>query len=204
LRYLVSLQRKTVSLGNIIANSAIKSLQPPSDAWISTDGGSDSDRWTIGGLYVAATNFSAPMLPVSLWGVLGMSYTFPKLSNQVLQIAPSNDSASIYKPPRRQTCSSNWGNPTTFILSALNELAFCVSIMTVDVEFRNTTKPPAPQVLEMQNTSTVNVFNSEYRHLLGSSLLSAVFVLLVASTFWAWWEVGRSAMLKPDRDREGI
>lgn len=43
----------------------------------------------------------------------------------------------------------------------------------------------------------VNVFHSEYYYLLGSSLLGALFVLLVAPMFWGWWEIGRKVTLNP-------
>jgi hypothetical protein len=49
----------------------------------------------------------------------------------------------------------------------------------------------------MHETSNINVFHSEYRYLVGSSLLSAMFVLLVAPIFWGWWELGRSVTLNP-------
>ena len=47
----------------------------------------------------------------------------------------------------------------------------------------------------MEEVSTINVFHSEYHYLLGSSLLGAFFVLLVAPTFWGGWEIGRSVTL---------
>jgi hypothetical protein len=50
----------------------------------------------------------------------------------------------------------------------------------------------------------VNVFHSEYHYLLGSSLLGASFVLLVAPMFWGWWEIGEPSDVEPNRDRKGI
>lgn len=119
------------------------------------------------------------------------------LSNQFVQITSNNDSASISKFLIPQPCNSSWGDPTTHILSSLNEIAFRVSLLAAAVEFRNTTQPPSPQVLEMLELSSINVFHSEYHYLLGSSLLSVFFVLLVAPTFWGWWEIGRSVTLNP-------
>jgi hypothetical protein len=198
LRYPITLRGETLSLGNILADSTVQSFQPPSADRISIDGGSDYDRWTIGGLYVAATNLFSSNATYEFTGGHGnVMYLPDTLSNQFLQIAPSNDSATIYELPLPLPCIANWTDPTPFILSALNELAFRVSLMTAEVNFRNTTQPPAPQVLQMQDTTTINVFHSEYRYLLGSSLLSALFVLLVAPIFWGWWEIGRSVTLNP-------
>lgn len=80
------------------------------------------------------------------------------LPNQFLQIAASNDSATVYELPLPLPCTSNWADPTSHILSALNELAFRVSLITSGVPFRNTTQPPAPQVIEMRETSNIKRF----------------------------------------------
>jgi Protein of unknown function (DUF3176) len=198
LRYPITLQGKTLSLGNILDDSTVQSFQPPSGDWISIDGGSDYDRWTIGGLYLAATSLFSSNASYEFAGAIGnVMYLPDTLSNQFLQIAVSNDSATIYELPRPLPCTSNWGDPTTHILSALNEMAFRISLITNGVPFRNTTQPPAPQVLTLQENSNINVFHSEYKYLLGSSLLSAMFVLLVAPIFWGWWELGRSVTLNP-------
>jgi hypothetical protein len=122
------------------------------------------------------------------------------LSNQFVQLTlsiASNESLSIYNETIPEVCTSNWADPTTYILSSLNELAFRVSLLSAGIEFRNTSQVPASQTLEMLESSSVNVFHSEYRYLLGSSLLGAFFVLLVAPIFWGWWEIGRSVTLNP-------
>jgi Protein of unknown function (DUF3176) len=203
LRYPINLEGNVLSLGNIIEGSNITSFQPASSNVVSIDGGSDFDRWTLGGLYVAANNLFASNASYQFTGGHGSVVYLPDtLSNQFVQIAPtflgaSNDSTSIYNISIPQVCSSNWADPTKHILTSLNELAFRVSLLSGGIEFRNTSKPPDAQVLHMEEISTVNVFHSEYHYLLGSSLLGAFFVLLVAPTFWGWWEIGRSVTLNP-------
>ncbi|KAE9377308.1 hypothetical protein N431DRAFT_331034 [Stipitochalara longipes BDJ] len=201
LRYPITLEKNVLSLGNIVNDSVVQSLQPVSPDWISIDGGSDYDRWTLGGLYVAANNLFASNATYQFTGGHGSVVYLPDtLSNQFVQLPPSiasNESSSIYNETIPEVCTSNWEDPTTYILSSLNELAFRVSLRSAGIEFRNTSQLPAPQTLEMLESSSVNVFHSEYRYLLGSSLLGAFFVLLVAPTFWGWWQIGRSVTLNP-------
>lgn len=203
LKYPITLDGNILSLGNITADSNVILFQPASSNFVSIDGGSDFDRWTLGGLYVAANNLFASNASYQFTGGHGPVVYLPdSLSNQFVQMAPkylgaTNDSTSIYNISIPQVCSSNWADPTTHILTSLNELAFRVSLLSHGIEYRNTSQPPTPQILEMVEDSMVNVFHSEYRYLLGSSLLGALFVLLVAPTFWGWWEIGRSVTLNP-------
>lgn len=198
LRYPITLEGNVLSLGNIIDDSVVQSFQPVSPDWISIDGGSDYNRWTLGGLYVAANNLFASNAAYQFTGGHGSVVYLPDtLSNQFVQLPSrttnpvSNGSSSIYNETIPGVCTSNWADPTAYILSSLNELAFRVSLLSAGIEFRNTSQPPASQSLEMLESTSVNVFHSEYRYLLGSSLLGALFVLLVAPTFWGWWQIGR-------------
>ena len=117
------------------------------------------------------------------------------LSSQYLRFTNQSYAAKGVAYPT--VCASDWVDPTMDILSGLNELSFRLSLGAGGVEYRNTSQPPAPQVLEMQETATINVFHSDYGFLIGSSLLSAIVVLLIAPTFWGWWEIGRSVTLNP-------
>jgi hypothetical protein len=181
-----------------MANSTVQSLQPPSTNGWDIDGGSDFNRWTIGGLYLAATNLFTSNASYQFNGGQGTVMYLPDtLSNQFVKMTASNDSAGIWDFPIPQPCNSTWGDPTEQILSSLNEIAFRVSLLSGGVEFRNTSQPPASQVLQMMEVTNINVFHSEYHYLLGSSLLGALFVLLVAPTFWGWWEIGRPVTLNP-------
>jgi hypothetical protein len=193
--YPITLQGDILSLGNIMTNSTVESLQL---GGIQDGFDYDMNSWTIGGLYLAATTLFTANASYRWAGVLGNVMSLPDtLSNQFVQITANNDSADISQFLIPQPCSSSWGDPTTHILSALNEIAFRVSLLAAAVEFRNPSLLPAPQVLEMLELSSINVFHSEYHYLLGSSLLSTFFVLLVAPTFWGWWKIGRSVTLNP-------
>jgi hypothetical protein len=191
--YPITLQGDILSLGNIMTDSTVESFQPGG-----IDDGWDDTMWTIGGLYLAATTLFAANASYEWAGAHGNVMSLPDtLSNQFVQITANNDSADISQFLIPQPCNCSWGDPTTHILSSLNEIAFRVSLLAAAVEFRNTSQLPAPQILEMLQLSSINVFHSEYHYLLGSSLLSAFFVLLVAPTFWGWWKLGRSVTLNP-------
>ncbi len=96
-----------------------------------------------------------------------------------------------------QGCNGNWSDPTPYMLSALNQVAFRVSLAARAFPYRNTSSPPAPQALNMTQISTINVFHSDYRFLAASTTLSFVCVVLIAPTFFGWWALGRSVSLNP-------
>ena len=122
------------------------------------------------------------------------------LSNQYLEDTSGTGAATnlsnlytgLAKP-----CNSSWTDPTNDILSALNQIAFRVSIEAAGFEYRNTSNPPAPQVIMMQATSNVNVFHSEHKYLIAMIFLTIFFMALVIPTFVGWWELGRHVTLDP-------
>ncbi|KUJ22926.1 uncharacterized protein LY89DRAFT_314228 [Mollisia scopiformis] len=196
LRYPITLKNSTLELGNITTDATIQSFQPAGNNSISIDGGSDYDRWTLGGLYLAATSLFQANATYQWIGALGNMLTLPDtLSNQFLETPIGND--TLYGLGLPAVCSSNWTDPTSHILSALNQIAFRVSINAAGFPFRNTTSPPSPQILTMQEVRTINVFQSVYRFLAASTVLTVVCVALVLPTFIGWWELGRSVTLNP-------
>lgn len=196
LRYPITLKNSTLELGNITSDATIQSLQPPTNNSISIDGGSDYDRYTLGGLFLAASSLFQANATYQWIGALGTMMTLPDtLSNQFLETPVGND--TLYGLGLPAVCASNWTDPTSHILSALNQIAFRVSINAAQFPFRNTTSPPAPQILQMQEVRTINVFKSIYRYMAASTVLTIVCVALVLPTFRGWWELGRSVTLNP-------
>ncbi|RFU25198.1 hypothetical protein B7463_g11149, partial [Scytalidium lignicola] len=187
----------TLRLGDVANNATTLSFQPPPPN-SGTDGGSDYVGWTIGGLYLAANNLFASQALYTFGGGIGYYLTLPDtLSNQFLEpipLTPSGGSAGISSPA---ACRSNWADPTSHILNSLNEMAFRLSLVAKDFPYRTTNTTPAPQFLTMQQTSNVNVFHSEYRFLISSTVLTTVFVILIIPTFVGWWELGRTVTLNP-------
>ncbi|KAE8444208.1 hypothetical protein EG329_000805 [Mollisiaceae sp. DMI_Dod_QoI] len=196
LSYPITLKNSTLTLGNITSDARIKSFQPPGSNLVSIDGGSDFDRWTLGGLYLAASSLFQANATYSWIGALGNIMTLPDtLSNQFLEVPVGNN--SLYGLGLPAVCSSNWTDPTTHILSALNQIAFRASINAAGFPFRNTTSAPAPQILTMQEVQSINVFRSVYRYLAASTVLTVVCIALVLPTFTGWWVLGRSFSLNP-------
>lgn len=119
-----------------MTDSTVESLQPGG-----VDDGFDYDMWTIGGLYLAATTLFSTNASYQWTGADGNVMSLPDtLSNQFVQITANNDSADISRFLIPQPCNSSWGDPTTHILSSLNEIAFRVSLLAAAVEFRNTSR----------------------------------------------------------------
>ncbi|CZR51353.1 uncharacterized protein PAC_01228 [Phialocephala subalpina] len=200
LRYPITLQQlgqnTTVRLGNITAGATIESFQPPGNKTISIDGGSDFDRWTLGGLYLAANSLFQANATYQWIGALGVQMNLlDTLSNQFLVTPTGNN--TLYGLGIPASCSSNWTDPTNHIIESLNQIAFRVALNAAQFPFRNTTSPPAPQILMMYETRTINVFQSVYRYLAASTVLTVVCVALVLPTFAGWWELGRSVSLNP-------
>ena len=201
LRYPVTLQGDTLTLGDVLTDGTVLAIQPGSQNFtnfnLTTDGGGEYTHWTIGGIYLAATNLFNSNATYTYAGTIGTYLTLPDtLSNQFL-VFSGGSITNITTESIPTACSSNWTDPTTHILSALNELAFRVSLEAANVPYRNTTSPPSPQMLTMLQTSTINVFRSEYRYLISSTILTTIFTLLIIPTFIGWWELGRPVSFNP-------
>ncbi|KAF8847399.1 hypothetical protein BDZ45DRAFT_733624 [Acephala macrosclerotiorum] len=182
LRYPITLQNTTVVLGNISAGATIQSFQPPGNKTVSIDGGSDFDRWTLGGLYLAANILFRANATYQWIGALGVQMSLlDTLSNQFLVIPTGNN--TLYGLGIPASCSSNWTDPTNHIIESLNQIVFRVSLNAARFPFRNTTTAPAPQILSI--------------YLAASTVLTIVCVALVLPTFAGWWELGRSVLLGP-------
>lgn len=196
LRYPITLKNSTLELGNITSDARIQSFQPAGDDAISIDGGSDYNRWTLGGLFLAASSLFKANATYQWAGAIGTMMTLPDtLSNQFLETPVGNN--TLYGLGLPLACASNWTDPTSHILSALNEIAFRVSMKAAAFPFRNTTAPAPPQLLIMQEVRTINVFRSVYKFLAASTVLTVVCVVLVLPTFMGWWELGRRVTLNP-------
>ncbi|KAH8822087.1 hypothetical protein F5884DRAFT_769927 [Xylogone sp. PMI_703] len=203
LRYPVNITGNILTIGDMLSDGTTQSFQPaPAPlVWISdVDSGAAHVEWTIGGLYLAANNLFSSKATYTYAGAVGNVISLPDtLSNQFLDFSSTNisgvqNSTSLRSP---LACSSNWTDPTSHILSALNAMAFRLSMAAADFPFRNTGTPPAPQLVAMQQTMNVNVFHSEYRFLIASTLLTMLFIMLIVPTFIGWWELGRRMSLNP-------
>ncbi|RDL40421.1 uncharacterized protein BP5553_00400 [Venustampulla echinocandica] len=199
LRYPVKLTGNILTIGDILGNGTTQSFQP-TPPMIGVDGGGDFSTWTLGGMYIAANSLFSANATYIFGGGNGIYMALPDtLSNQFINFAPQNlsgleDSQKITVP---SACGSNWTDPTSYILSSLNMMAFRISLPAAGFPFRNTSSPPAPQFLVMEQASNFNVHRSDYRFLIASTLLTTVFVVLITPMFIGWWELGRDVTLNP-------
>jgi hypothetical protein len=207
LRYPVTIQNGTLTLGDLTTNATTVAFSPPGNG---TDGGGDYTIWTLGGLYNAANNLFASNATYDWQGAVGKQVYLPDtLSNQFLQITSGPDKPynstnensdpgilynglAIPKP-----CNSSWTDPTDHILSTLNQIAFRISLQAATYPFRNTNAPPAPQAIPMVETTNINVFHSEHKYMIAMIVLTVFFMGLILPTFGGWWELGRRVTLDP-------
>ena len=201
------IQNGTLTLGDLTAGATTVAFSPPGT---NTDGGGDYVDWTLGGLYNAANNLFASNATYDWAGAVGEQVYLPDtLSNQFLEITPgpgkpynntngSGDPGILYNGLAiPKPCNSSWTDPTNHILSALNQIAFRVSLHAATYPFRNTSSPPAQQVISMHETTYINVFHSEHKYMIAMIVLTIFFTALVLPTFGGWWELGRHVTLDP-------
>jgi hypothetical protein len=201
LRYPITLKGNTLTVNADLTNSTIQSFQPapPTAANFSLDTSGGPGISTLGGLYVAASTLFSSNATYNFWTVFPFMTLPDTLSTQFLAL-PSQHITSLSSPLNLtypEVCSSNWTDPTSHILSALNSMALRVSLSAATFPYRNLTTPPAPQLLAMQQTTNINVFQSDYRYLVAATVIALSFVLLISFTFRGWSELGRRMTLNP-------
>ncbi|KAL7929509.1 hypothetical protein V8C35DRAFT_315443 [Trichoderma chlorosporum] len=189
LEYPVQLQGDTLTFTEAIDNLTVVSIQPSAaDLDISgeIDDGFMGTQWTTVDFGIAATSIFTSTATYNWAGGLIQLAMPDVLSNQLVDIDSAGSSG----------CAT-WTDSTSSMLSAINEMAFRVSLNASNVDYSNTTEPPPPQMLTMTQTRDINVFKSDYRYLIASTILSLSFVLLITPTFYGWWLLGRNVSLNP-------
>ncbi|KAL7905872.1 hypothetical protein GGI35DRAFT_459520 [Trichoderma velutinum] len=189
LEYPVQLQGETLTFTEAIDNLTVISLQPSAadvNLTVEEDGGLLYTGWTTVGFALAATSiFTSKATYNWIQGAIQLSLP-DVLSNQFMNIE------SAVSPG-----CANWTDPTSYMLSVINEMAFRISLNASNAKFGNTSEPPQPQVLTMKQMRNINVFKSDFRYLIASTVLSFFFVLLITPTFYGWWLLGRNVSLNP-------
>jgi hypothetical protein len=194
LQYPVQLENGVLTLGVLVTNMTVKSFQPQENT-TSYEGNNDNPGMTIGGLYLAATNlftsnatyhFGGPGIRNADMVEMLLPDT---LSNQFITSTTTNDSvqgldrlANTYP----KECISNWTDPTNYLLTSLNEIAFRVSLNAASFPYRNMTDgaaPPPLQTITMLATGDINVFRSEHKYLIANTVLTLFFIVLVVPSF---------------------
>ncbi|KAN0099206.1 hypothetical protein V8E51_012981 [Hyaloscypha variabilis] len=201
LRYPITLTGNIVTIGDVLNDGSTKSFQPlaPYD-WYPFLGGDDFSFWTLGGLYVAASSLFSSNATYTFEGGIGFTLSIPDiLSTQFLEFPSENVSGiqGIWNLTRPESCGCNWTDPTSYILTALNTMAFRLSLSAAHWPYRNTSTSFPPQLLAMNQTSTLNVYRSDFRFLVANTILTLAFIMLIVPTFIGWWELGRTVTLDP-------
>lgn len=186
----------------MLHNTTVLSFQPPppdEDTHDYIDSDSGPGVSTLGGLYIAASSLFSSNVTYNLFEVYPYMELLDTLSNQFLDF-PSQDITNIQDSRNLtypEVCSSNWTDPTSHILGALNDMALRISLSAANFPYRNLTTPPPLQLLPMQQASNINVFHSDYRFLVAATVISLSFVLIISFTFRGWSELGRRMTLNP-------
>lgn len=160
----------------MLGDSTVQALQaPPIYLGIPVEHVEDS-RWTLAGLYLAGTMMFASNATYDNDIMAGYTLILPDtLSNQFLDMPAfdrsiQNTSSLGYPSP----CTSTWRDSTDHMLTELNKIAFVVSLKASSTQYRNTSSPPSPQVISMDQRSSDAVFQTDYRYLI-ASVVSSLF-----------------------------
>lgn len=199
MRYPIDITENTITIGDILGSGTAESFQPDSSGFGFNTDRADFSFWTLGGFYLAAFalfNSSAMYIFDGSGTILQLPDT---LSTQFIDLSGPNNyiSAPLDGLAIPVACGTNWTDPTSHILTALNAMAFRLSLAAASVPYRNTAKPPPPQILTMQQTSDINVFRSDYRFLIASTILTTAMIVLIMPIFIGWWDLGRRVTLNP-------
>lgn len=204
IRYPVTISQGAISLGETSSNSSVISLQPvDADESGRVDQDGNGKLFTLGGLYLAANMMFSSNATYRWSGAIGNQIDLQdSMSSQFLnRTSPRQDPTAGVDKIQNLTwpsaCSANWTDPTSFIISSLNTMAFMLSLSAANFEYRNTSAPPPVRTWPMQETRLVNVYKVEYAYLFASIAITFSLVALIVPTFLGWWELGRSVTLNP-------
>ena len=203
----MTIENGTLNLGDLINDATVQSFQS-STTLLGIDGDGELTEWTLGGIYTAATSlFNSNATYGFNAAVASQLLLEDTLSNQFLDITPGPDQPNLNSTEGPgvlasglsypTACNSNWTDPTNHIISALNQIAFRVSLGAATFPYRDTNKAPVPQVVTMLATSNINVFHSEHKYLIAMVVLTVAMMGLVVPTFVGWWELGRHVTMDP-------
>lgn len=203
IRYPVTISQGVIRLGDT-SSSSVVSLQPKGTRIeAAVDIGNTYTYWTLGGLYLAADMMFSSNATYRYDGAVGRPISLPdSMSSQFLNMtSPRQDSTVGSWKTQHLTipvaCKSNWTDPTSFIISSLNTMAFMLSISAANFEYRNTSAAPPLRTWPMQETRLVNIYKVDYPYLFASIAITFCLVALIMPTFLGWWELGRSVTLNP-------
>ncbi|RDW68167.1 hypothetical protein BP6252_09563 [Coleophoma cylindrospora] len=109
--------------------------------------------------------------------------------------------------PSAGGCQFTWRDPTTDILSAYNEIMFRTALraavndsMTYNLTLAsNSDKKTFTSSSDITGTQTTtqNVFNTNFKYLAAAIAVMVVGMLAVAPTFYGWWHLGQRVSMNP-------
>lgn len=103
-------------------------------------------------------------------------------------------------------CSNTWRDPTPQVIAGLQEIMFRTALSVHnESSVHVVTKDSEEQTVPVQMNQTVRaanfvsrpVFRMDRRYLAAGAVVMIVCVIIVASTFYGWWEVGRTVSMSP-------
>ncbi|KAI9815288.1 MAG: hypothetical protein M1827_002768 [Pycnora praestabilis] len=139
----------------------------------------------LGGIQLAASNILGSSASVNHGGA-GITMT-GSLASQYIDI---NGTGWADEDLIQNSCVIAFRDPTSDLLAIMNEIFFRTAISIAN-------SSGTVQEVVATRTSAETVFKSHYRYLVVAVAISLVCVLVVAPTFWGWWELDWDVALDP-------
>lgn len=146
----------------------------------------------LGGVYLVTNNLFKPKAFISQTDHFWSMRTSGTLAAESIDSFDQTD-----------TCKDSWNDPTPQVIAGMQEIMFRTAL-SVKTQSSNTWLVDGePQSIQMKQTvsavkvSTKTVFEMDRRYLAAGAVVMIVCVIIVASTFYGWWKVGRTISMSP-------
>ncbi|QKX58220.1 uncharacterized protein TRUGW13939_05341 [Talaromyces rugulosus] len=191
-----SVQAATVEYPFIVENDTIsldtENLYPPVvvEPYVSDGDKSTATRGQGAGPLLGLQDFMHDVLDTNVSLVIDQSRNVSLHTGLLISDIFAQLNNSAYSPAVIGKCRLQWADPTQYALTAMQAYLFRSSISAAHTNEN-------PQTCPVERTSSVLIFQSNFRFLLGALSVMTLAVICVLAQFWNWWQLGRRVTLSP-------
>jgi hypothetical protein len=195
-RWNCSIQAATVEYPFIVENDTIaldtENIYPPVvvETYVSDGDKSTATRGQGVGPLLGLHDFMHNVLATNVSLVIDQSRNVSLHTGLLISDIFAQLNNSAYNPAIVGKCRLQWEDPTQYALTAMQDYLFRSSISVARTNEN-------PQNCHVERISSVLIFQSNFRFLLGALSLMTLAVICVLAQFWNWWQLGRRVTLSP-------
>ena len=182
-KYPVAMSNSTLTLDTTSLQSA-PSYQV--EKYLKITNETDPLYTTLGGLYLALADFYTSEASLMYAVQTNNGYLLSNIGSLVDSYYHTGASGPVQD---KYSCNATLADPTTDLLSSINDLMFRVAVANSGTNDR----------VEVQalSTGTLNYYESSFAFLSIAVALAWLNILVIAPMFWGWWDLGRKVSLDP-------